>query len=71
MKVFHFGEVDTKQESRFKNKDCPVFKGVLNNALRNQMRSRAYVRKEGTIAKITHTYKCLDCNNTFVINQAR
>ena len=42
---------------------------MLSNAPRNQMKYIAHFRKDGTVTEFTHTYKCLDCNKTFEINQ--
>lgn len=48
---------------------CPRCKGELRNVPRNEMKSEGYVRKDGTVAKDTHTYECLGCGTRFEINQ--
>lgn len=50
-------------------KFCPICKGELRNVPRNEMKSRPYVRRDGTIPEHTHTYKCLGCDTKFEINQ--
>jgi uncharacterized protein with PIN domain len=50
---------------------CPTCKGELLNIPRVQMKSKGYVRKDGTVSQFTHTYKCKECGNTFEINQDR
>jgi len=52
-------------------KYCPVCKWELVNVPRNKMKSRGYVRKDGTVSKDTHTYDCAKCKNRFEINQDR
>lgn len=52
-------------------KYCPVCKNELYNVPRDKMRSKGYVRKDGTVSKYTHTYQCFKCNNRFEINQDR
>ena len=37
-------------------KYCPVCKSDLVNVHRNKMKSRGYVRKDGTVSERTHTY---------------
>lgn len=48
---------------------CPVCKGVLRNVPRSKMRSRSYIRKDGTVPESTHTYECTECRKKFEINQ--
>lgn len=48
---------------------CPVCKGVLHNVPRSEMKSRSYIRKDGTVDESTHTYECTECKNRFEINQ--
>lgn len=50
---------------------CPKCKGELLNIPRVLMKSKGYVRKDGTVSQFTHTYKCKECGNTFEINQDR
>lgn len=52
-------------------KYCPVCKSDLVNVSRSKMKSRGYVRKDGTVSEHTHTYDCGKCNNRFEINQDR
>lgn len=52
-------------------KFCPACKGELENVPRSNMKSRAHVRKDGTVADHTHTYECKECRNRFEINQDR
>ncbi|MBC8180287.1 hypothetical protein H8E88_04100 [candidate division KSB1 bacterium] len=52
-------------------KYCPICKSDVVNVPRNKMKSRAHVRKDGTVAEHTHTYHCNSCNNRFEINQDR
>ena len=35
------------------------------------MTSAGYKRKDGTVAKYTHTYECRECGTRFEINQQR
>jgi hypothetical protein len=50
---------------------CPACRGNLRNVPREDMRSRAYVRRDGTVAEDTHTYECDACHIRFEINQDR
>jgi len=50
-------------------KYCPICKGDLQNIPRDKMKSKGYVRKDGTVSEHTHSYECLDCSNRFEINQ--
>lgn len=52
-------------------KFCPVCKSDLINVPRDKMKSKGYVRKDGTVSEHTHTYDCVSCNNRFEINQDR
>jgi len=52
-------------------KYCPVCKSALVNVPRREMKSRGYLRKDGSVSEHTHTYDCLKCNNRFEINQDR
>jgi len=52
-------------------KYCPVCKSDLVNVPRSKMKSKGYVRKDGTVSKHTHTYDCVKCKNRFEINQDR
>jgi len=49
---------------------CPVCKGKLRNVPRNEIKSHAYTKKDGSVSEFTHTYECLECNIRFEINQA-
>ncbi|WP_026395193.1 hypothetical protein [Acetobacterium malicum] len=50
---------------------CPICKGDLVNIPRNEMKSKGYIRKDGTVSQFTHTYECKAYGNTFEINQDR
>ncbi len=52
-------------------KFCPVCKSNLRNVPRSKMKSKGYVRKDGTVSEDTHTYECTSCKNRFEINQDR
>lgn len=52
-------------------KYCPICKMNMRNVPRSQMRSKGYVRKDGSVSEHTHTYECLECKNRFEINQDR
>ncbi len=52
-------------------KFCPVCKENLVNVPRNKMKSKGYLRKDGSVSEHTHTYDCHKCGNRFEINQAR
>ena len=52
-------------------KFCPVCKSDLKNVPRSKMKSRGYVRRDGTVSDHTHTYECANCKNRFEINQNR
>ncbi len=52
-------------------KCCPICKANLRNVPRNEMKSKGYVRKDGTVSEDTHTYDCVSCRNRFEINQDR
>lgn len=52
-------------------KHCPACKGDLRNIPREEMRSPGYVRADGSVDEHTHTYQCMNCENTFEINQDR
>ena len=52
-------------------KFCPVCKSNLRNVPRSKMKSKGYVRKDGTVSEDTHTYECNGCKNRFEINQDR
>ena len=47
---------------------CPVCKGLLCNVPRNEMKSRGYIRKDGTISQFAQTYECMECKKRFEIN---
>jgi uncharacterized protein with PIN domain len=50
---------------------CPFCKNELHNVPRNKMKTRNYVRRDGTVSEHTHTYECTDCKRRFEINQDR
>lgn len=50
---------------------CPHCRGELRNVPREEMRSRGYVRRDGTVSEHTHTYECVGCGRRFEINQDR
>lgn len=50
---------------------CPICKGELRNIARVEMKSKGYVRKDGSVSEETHTYECLSCCTRFEINQDR
>lgn len=50
---------------------CPVCKEKLENVPRQKMKSKGYMRRDGTVSKHTHTYDCHGCGNRFEINQDR
>ena len=52
-------------------KFCPICKSKLRNVARSEMKSRGYVRRDGTVAEDTHTYDCTICRMRFEINQDR
>ena len=52
-------------------KYCPICKSDLKNVPRSKMKSKGYVRRDGSVAEHTHTYDCLICSNRFEINQDR
>jgi len=52
-------------------KCCPIYKGNLENVPRSKMKSKGYIKKNGTVSQYTHTYDCLACKNRFEINQDR
>lgn len=45
----------------------------MRNVSREEIRSRAYRRHDGSVTKHTHTYECTeaDCRKRFEINQER
>lgn len=50
---------------------CPACRGELYNVPREEMKTKGYVRKDGTVSPYTHTYHCKACGRTFEINQDR
>ena len=52
-------------------KFCPACKSSLHNVPRGKMKSRGYVRRDGSVAEHTHTYECTSCGRRFEINQDR
>jgi uncharacterized protein with PIN domain len=50
---------------------CPCCKGDLRNVPRAEMKSRGYVKQDGTVSEHTHTYECSKCGTRFEINQDR
>jgi hypothetical protein len=52
-------------------KHCPICKNSLRNIPKEEMRSKGYLRKDGTTSPFTHTYECIACHTRFEINQDR
>lgn len=52
-----------------KIKYCPICRGNLKNVPREKMKSKGYMRKDGSVAPYTHTYDCKICSTRFEINQ--
>jgi uncharacterized protein with PIN domain len=52
-------------------KFCPRCAKPLRNVPRSEMKTRAYRRRDGSVAPDTHTYECLECKTRFEINQDR
>jgi len=52
-------------------KYCPACKAEMRNVPRNRMVSRGHIRKNGTVAPDTHTYRCTapNCGKGFEINE--
>jgi len=50
---------------------CPKCKGDLRNVPRSEMKSKGYIRKDGSTSEYTHTYECRVCGTRFEINQDR
>lgn len=50
---------------------CPICKNGLRNVPRSEMKSKGYVRRDGTVSEHTHTYECVSCETRFEINQDR
>lgn len=50
---------------------CPACKASVRNVPRAEMRSKGYLRRDGSVAPDTHTYECTSCSRTFEINQDR
>lgn len=50
---------------------CPPCRAAVRNVPRREMKSRGYVRKDGTVSEHTHTYECVSCHRRFEINQDR
>ena len=50
-------------------KFCPVCRAEVRNIPREEMKSRGYVRRDGSVAEHTHTYECQSCDRRFEINQ--
>lgn len=50
---------------------CPICKGNLENVPKDRMKSKGYIRKDGSTSEHTHTYDCKSCNTRFEINQDR
>jgi hypothetical protein len=49
----------------------PCCKGGLRNVPRAEMKSRGYIRRDGTVSEDTHTYECQACGTRFEINPDR
>ena len=52
-------------------KYCPKCMSELRNIPRSEMKSKGYVRKDGSVSEHTHTYECRSCGTRFEINQDR
>ncbi len=52
---------------------CPKCGQPLRNVPRTEMKSRGYVRRDGTVSPYTRTYECLSalCGERFQISQYR
>jgi len=50
-------------------KFCPRCQSELRNIPRDEMPSKGYKRKDGTVSPDTHTYECRNCKHRFEINQ--
>jgi len=50
---------------------CPSCKEALRNVPREEMTSKAYRRRDGSVPPDTHTYQCKSCGRKFEINQDR
>lgn len=50
---------------------CPMCGENLKNVKREDMKSKAHVRKDGTVSQYTHTYECTICRTRSEINQDR
>ena len=50
-------------------KFCLRCKSDLRNVGRDEMKSRGYRRRDGSVAAHTHTYECLTCKTRLEINQ--
>jgi len=48
---------------------CPACGDSLQNVPREEMRSKGYIRRDGSVANDTHTYECTSCTKRFEINQ--
>ena len=52
-------------------KYCPIYKADVLNVPKHKMKSKGYVKKDGTTSEHTHTYECTTCITRFEINQDR
>ncbi len=52
-------------------KYCPICKAYVRNIPRSEMKSKGYVRRDGSVSESTHTYECSECKTRFEINQDR
>lgn len=50
---------------------CPICHGALRNIPREEMLSKGYVKRDGSVSMHTHTYECSSCHVRFEINQNR
>ena len=50
---------------------CPACRAEVRNIPREEMKSRGYTRRDGSVAEDTHTYECKSksCGRRFEINQ--
>lgn len=47
----------------------PICKENLRNITHSEMKSKGYVRKDGSVSEFTHIYECVKCKTRFEINQ--
>jgi hypothetical protein len=52
-------------------KYCPFCRESIYNVPRHAMKSRGYIRKDGSISEFTNTYDCMTCKRRFDIKPRR